>query len=192
MGASSDPYPEPAPWIICLDLQHDRPVRAKADDLPRRIAACRRLIAHARGLGWPLIHVLQAAVRGTGAPRARAAPPIEGLQPRPFETVILRSGLSAFSDQTFQALIKGAAGREIVLVSVLLGPAWLTTVLDAHDRGVRVTLVEDTLSAGALRRFSAETVRGVLLAFAGPFVRRTTSGRLIRPPAEPRPAANDS
>ena len=187
MGAPPDLFAEPVPWMVCLDLQHDHPARPTPLDRPRRIDACRRLIAHARGLGWPLIHVLQCA----SAARARPAAPIEGLQPRPFETVILREGLSAFSDPTFQALIKGADGREIFLVSVALGPAWLTTVLDAHDRGVRVTLVEDTLSVEELRRFPAETVRGVLLAFAGRLVRRTTSGRLIRPDQAPRPAAND-
>ena len=191
MADALAPSTEQTPWIVCLDLQDEKSAAPPAD-LSRRIATCRRLLAQARRLGWPLIHVLRGQGHALEAARGSRPPPIEGLQPRPFETVIFRAGLSAFSDRTFRALIKGGARREIVLVAVALGPACLATVLDAHDRGVRLTLVEDTLCAKAMRRTPAGTVRRVLLAFVAPFAGRTTSGRLFETGPMRPPAANDS
>ncbi len=104
--------------------------------------------------------------------------------------MIFRPGLSAFSSDRFQDLVETARGDDVILMSVALGPACLATVLDAHDRGIRVTLVEDTLSANAIAAAPADTVRRVLLGVAGQFVRPTTSTGLIeRLLADGRPVA---
>ncbi len=106
--------------------------------------------------------------------------------------MLFRTGLSAFSNRRFRDLVAGGR-RHVVLVGVALGPACLATALDAHDRGIPVTLVEDTLTSGATHLFPAETVRGVLLGVASPYVRRVTSTRVLQLGAAlaERPAAND-
>jgi nicotinamidase-related amidase len=138
------------------------------------------------------VHVFRVRDRSSSHAPGETRAPLEGLQPRPFETVLFRSGLSAFSDRKFASLVAGER-RQFVLVGVKLDSACLATALDAHDRGVRVTLVDDTLSAAEEPPFSSEIVRGVLLATAGRFVQRTTLARMLRlmPAGEMLAAAND-
>ncbi len=183
---SFDPPDQPSPWVVCLDLQRDPSAGQETPDLRRRIGICRVLLTQVRQAGWPLTHVLR---RPSGPGECRLQP-IEGLQPRPFEPVIFRPGLSAFSSDRFQDLVETARGDDVILMSVALGPACLATVLDAHDRGIRVTLVEDTLSANAIAAAPDGVGRRVLLGVAGQFVRPTTSTGLIeRLLADGRPVA---
>jgi nicotinamidase-related amidase len=179
------------PLVVCLDLQRDRTAAPPSNDTLQRITACQRILAHARQCNWPLIHVLRGE-EGGGVGPGDLMGPIDGLQPRPFETVLLRTGLSAFSDRRFNDLVAGARGQ-VVLMGVALGPACLATAFDAHDHGIEVTLVEDTLSVEAVRGLEPDTVRAVLQGVAGPFIRWTTSARMLRlgPPDPVRPAAND-
>jgi nicotinamidase-related amidase len=102
------------------------------------------------------------------------------LEPRPFEPVFVRPGLSAFSHQRLKEFAEAERGGELILVALTIGPACLATAFDAHDLGLRVILAEDTLAASAFGPFASATVRGVLLRAAGPFVRRTTTLELFQ------------
>ena len=164
-----------SPWVLCLDLQRDRSPPRESADSRRRIAACRRFVGLARAAGWPLVHSLQRPSAPGEAPT-----PIDGLEPKAFEPVFIRSGLSAFSHQRLHEFAEAGRGGELILVSVAIGPACLATAFDAHDRGLRVVLAEDTLTAGASGPFTSGTVRGVLLGAAGPVVRRATTLELLQ------------
>lgn len=164
-----------APWVLCLDLQRDlAPQRATAERR-RQIATCQRFLRLARAAGWPLVHSLQRSCDPAVTPT-----PIEGLEPRSFEPVFVRSGQSAFSHRRLNEFAESERGCELILVAVTIGPACLATAFDAHDRGLRVVLAEDTLAACAFGPFASATVRGVLLSAAGPFVRRTTTLELLQ------------
>ncbi len=174
MSLHADLSRDSRPWVLCLDLQRDL-APARATPVQRRqIAACQRFLGLARAAGWSLVHAFQRP----GEP-AMAPSPIDGLEPRPFESVFVRSGLSAFSHRRLKEFAEAERGGELVLVAVNIGPACLATAFDAHDLGLRVVLAEDTLVACASGPFASATVRGVLLSAAGPFVRRTTTLELL-------------
>ena len=174
-----------SPWVLCLDLQRDlAPQRATAERR-RQIATCQRFLGLARAAGWPLVHSLHRSCDPAVTPA-----PIGGLEPRPFEPVFVRPGLSAFSHRRLNEFAEAERGGELILVAVTIGPACLATAFDAHDRGLRVVLAEDTLAACAFGPFASATVRGVLLSAAGPFVRRTTTLELLQKAARTgQPAA---
>lgn len=174
MNFHAAPSRDGSPWVLCLDLQRDRAPEQATAEGRRHIAACQRFLGLIRAAGWPLVHSLQ----HSGDPAVTPAP-IDGLEPRPFEPVFVRAGLSAFSHRRLNEFAETERGGELVLVAVTIGPSCLATAFDAHDRGLRVVLAEDTLAARAFGPFASATVRGVLLSAAGPFVRRTTTLELL-------------
>lgn len=178
MRRAIDPSDRRSPWLVCLDLQPDA-TEAPPADLPRRLGLCRQIVHHARAAGWSVVHVL----RRPGAPRDRhelgAAPPYPGLEPSPFETVFFRQHLSAFSLPQFEQIALSARDAEAFTVAVSLSPACLLTAFDAHERGLRMSLVEDTMASPRIDPFDAETVRGVLLGMAGQYLRCVSVAALL-------------
>jgi hypothetical protein len=161
-------------------------------DLPRRLAICRQIMHHARAARWSVVHVLRRSDEPCERGELGAAPPYPGLEPSPFETVYLRRQLSAFSLPEFERLAQSARDNEAIAVALSLGPACLLTAIDAHERGVRMTLVDDVLSPPTLSNFASDTVRGVLLGVVGSYLRRMSAATLLDIAVEPgtRPAAN--
>lgn len=174
----------PVPWLVCLDLQPEAAAGTVPPELDRRLALCRRVILHARAAGWPVVHVLRRLSDDQAGDGLGTSAPFPGLEPAPFETVLFRRGVSAFSNRRFDELAQAARDDEAIAIALSFGPASLLTAIDAHERGVRMTFLDDTMSASAQGDFDAETVRGVLLGIA-PFVRHTSVAELIRGPTGP-------
>lgn len=174
------PQLRPTPWVVCLDLQPDATAANVPADLDGRLAICRRVIAHARAAGWSIVHVLRRFPGSRDNHNLGTAAPFRGLEPAPFETVLFRHGYSAFSNPRFGQLAEAARDEEAITVALSLGPACLLTAIEAHDRGIPMTLVDDTLCAPSLIHFDPETVRDVLFSVALPFVRRVSAAALIQ------------
>lgn len=188
MGSRQLTYQDfgPAPWLVCLDLQPGATAGTVPPELDRRLALCRQVILHARAAGWPVVHVLRRLPDARGRDGLGTWAPFPGLEPAPFETVLFRRGASAFSNPRFDELAQTARDDEAIAIALSFWPASLFTAIDAHERGVRMTFLDDTMSASAQGDFDAETVRGVLLGVAAPFIRRTSVAELIHGPAGPR------
>lgn len=172
----------PSAWLVCLDLQPEAQ-DAVPPELDRRLALCRQVILHARAAGWPVVHVLHGLPDPQDRDGLGRSAPFPGLEPAPFEPVLFRRGISAFSNSRFAELAQAARDDEAIAVALSFWPVSLFTAIDAHERGVRMTFLDDTMSAPAQADFDAETVRGVLLGMAAPFVQRTSFAELIRRPA---------
>lgn len=149
--------------------------------LERRIAACRRLLIHARMCGWDITHVHPRSA-------SHASPPVDGLQPLPSERLIYRTGVSAFSNRSFRHAIKASPEAELVLISFSLSSSCLATVLTAHDWGVPVILAADTALGsnwGSASREAAnrggevDDVALVVRSIVAPFARIAAADELI-------------
>ncbi len=170
----------PTPWLLCLDLQPDAAALSRPpEDLDRRLGLCRTVVRHARTAGWSVVHVLRRPSEPHDRHELGTTPPFPGLEPAPFETVLFRQGLSAFSHPRFDQFAQPGQDEEAFTVALSLDPACLLTAIDAHERGVRMRLLDDTLSAPAVERFDAATVRGVLLDVAEPYIRRISLAALL-------------
>jgi nicotinamidase-related amidase len=158
----------PRCWLICLDLQRDyvvpgRPRYAAENALVA--AACARVLRHARGAGWRIIHSQRRRDDGGEWPRQLFSAPIEGLRPLISEPVFFRRGLSAFADPGFAAELRAARGDEVFLVGFSLVDTCLATVMAGVDEGLSLTLLEDAIGAGAAADLAVAT-RAVLEGFA--------------------------
>ena len=174
------------PCLLCLDLQRQPGGPAVRSDADGRIARCRQLLRVARMARWPLLHALK--MEDQAQPR-----PIPGLEPLPFETVLFRQGPSAFSHRRMQELVLDVAADGLVVLAMNLDAACVATALRGHELGLRVALVEDTLSSQPVDGIAPEAAREVLLSMASPFVGRLTTTQLMGlalGPDQPQ-AAND-
>jgi len=127
--------------LLCLDavsLCADSDAEAPAAEVAWSAKAA-RLLAHARGHGWSVGHVIPRRPR-TGEARWR---PLAGLAPEPSEPVYHREQPSAFSSPDLCAALEGGRRLEVVLCGVSVRGSGLATALDALRLAVRLTIVTD-------------------------------------------------
>jgi hypothetical protein len=144
--------------LVCLDL-----VEGASPPDQRRIDSCRRVLTFARCAGWTITHLLPKTLR----PQR----PLLGLAPLPTEPVLYRAGASAFSNRSFDRIVKEQTDGEMVILSLSLSSACLGTALYAYDLDVPVILVEDALLADRQDRSGLEAIETVARSIVAPFVR---------------------
>jgi nicotinamidase-related amidase len=159
--------------LLCLDLLGP----TSASDVQTVSApfanTCRRIMAHARGAGWPVVHV-HAASRFGGGYRA-----FEGLEPLPTEPLFYRLGVSAFSSPEFRTLSRANPHAELVIVGASSDSACLATILAAFDRNLPAALVEDAVSVSPQERAGLEGFRQIISVLADPLVRFVGADTLL-------------
>jgi len=162
--------------LVCLDLhQAALPGEDEAWEghVRRCVANCRRVLGHARAWDWSIVHV-----HPRSAFRTPAAP-IAGLEPRPTEPVMLRDGVSAFSNLSFRALAAGARRAEMVLIGLSFSASGLATLFSAHDFGLPAVVVEDAVCAEPAAGSRSWSSEALLLEIAAPFARTVSADQLI-------------
>jgi len=155
---SSRPYPS-APVLVCLDLQREH--IARAPEAADYVENCKRVLRHARAVGWQIAHVQRHD--GRMAPLPEVLRPIEGLEPRPREPVFYRDGPSAFGSAGFCDYVERLGDPRLIVIGFSLDASVLFTVVSSFELGLSVTVVEGALAAPATGRFSRETAESVLL-----------------------------
>jgi nicotinamidase-related amidase len=163
-------------WLVCLDLQRDYVVPGRPRYAPANAAvaaACARVLELARDDGWRVVHSQLRADNAALWPRELFGAPIEGLRPLISEPVFFHHGLSAFTNPSFAAELRGARGDEVFLIGFSLADTCLATALAGVDEGLSLTLLEDAVGAGQSAQ-AAKVARSILQ----PFVRISSSRRL--------------
>jgi nicotinamidase-related amidase len=165
-----------APCLLCMDMQREysavgRPLHADAN--AATLAACRGVLAHARGRDWMVIHSLLEREGGLFRRGAEHARPVDQLEPLSSEQVYLRDGLSALSHPTL-ARMADRTLCEVYLIGFSLSHSLLSTAFDAASCGLRLTLVEDAVGATPVNGMTADEVKEVAKRLLAPFVNFTT------------------
>jgi nicotinamidase-related amidase len=97
----------------------------------------------------------------------------------PSEPVLYRHGGSAFSNRTFDRIIREQEDAELVILSLTLSSACLAVAVYAHELGIPVILVEDALSGSAADGLDAIATLG--RSMRTPFVQVAAVDGLIEP-----------
>ncbi|MFN3522304.1 MAG: isochorismatase family protein [Phenylobacterium sp.] len=159
--------------LLCLDLLTPPSASDVEAVSPVFVANCRRVLDHARGAGWPVVHVHAAASFGAGA---RA---IDGLELLPSEPLYHRLGVSAFSSPEFRGLVRANPQAELIIVGASLDSTCLATALAAFDRGMAAALVSDAVSVSPKEREGLDGLEQIVRALAAPFVRFVSTDVLV-------------
>ena len=107
------------------------------------LAEIRELLARARALGAPVVHV-QHRGRPGGAlfdPGKPGFQPPEGCEPAPGEAVVLKTFINAFHDTELQAVLEGLGRKALVVVGYGTHMCVSSAVREASERGYQVTVV---------------------------------------------------
>jgi nicotinamidase-related amidase len=159
--------------LVLVDLQNDNvhPDGAYASTGAAQHAVDQRLVEHvsellawARGNDMPVVHnhIVSFPGRdfgGTNAPIFRmigpdslrlgswGAAPLEGLEPRDGEPVLVRNRMSAFNGSGLDMLLRNLGVDTVVVAGVWTNMAVEHSVRDAADHGYRAVLVTDATSS---------------------------------------------
>jgi len=166
------PFVDPltAPTVVMIDLQQEYvapPRRMAVPDATEALVHCRRVLAHARTMGFPVAFMKWV----TRAPFFNAATRfsqwIDGFSPLGTEMVFERELPSCFASHDFASVMDEGAGGNIVLAGFAGESACLSTVIDAYHRGHRVTFLTDASASHALDAFTAPNVHQMLSKVLG-------------------------
>ena len=179
VGQDEEPRPR---LLVCLDLQRSAISASGSDATVGRetregLANCRRVLGHARGQDWSIVHLHHKG--GTDGGMSR---PIEGLEPRPTEPVMTRDGPSAFASRHFRDLLRGAERVELILIGFGWTTSCLATAFAARDRGMGVVVVEDAMGEDSDPADDGGRAQAAARILTGRFARMTTTDFIIGNP----------
>ncbi|HEY2706539.1 MAG TPA: isochorismatase family protein [Caulobacteraceae bacterium] len=170
--------PYASQWLICMDLQREYVVPGRPRYAPKNVevaSACARVLAQARTDGWRVVHSQLHDGQSPAEPLSMFGAPIEGLRPLISEPVFFRRGLSAFANPAFASELRGARGEDVYLIGFSLSDTCVATTLAGLDEGLRISLIEDAVGAGATPALAAAG-----LTILKPHVRLVSSHKLER------------
>jgi nicotinamidase-related amidase len=136
--------------VLVIDMQEGMADRIRAGrptatpDAPARIAA---LLAQARAVGLPVIHVLHDD-HHPESPFRKGHPDAEPMPcalPLPGEAQFWKHGSSAFHDTGLDAYLKANRITELVIAGAVAAFCVTSTVRQASDLGYKVLLPQDAL-----------------------------------------------
>ncbi len=153
--------PSALPTLVLVDLQQEYIATPRKLAVPNAKAAlshCRLALDHARKMGFPVAFTKWIC----RTPFFNAATPfcqwIEGFVPLPSEMVFERDRPSCYTSAEFSRVMDMDRGANIVLAGFAGETACLSTIIDAHHRAHRVTLLSDASASHPLTNFGADEV----------------------------------
>lgn len=169
------------PVLLCLDLQMEfvAPGRPFADPDADAVAAlCKTLIEEAREAGWSVVHAQLhqggPLIAGHGLTQS-----IKGCEPRPGEVLLRRAGVSAFAHPDLDGVLEASMGGGAYVIGFSAPLSLTSTLLDAEDRGHRLSLVEEAIGGADVSEWSAEESRALCIDTARR-IRRTVTFMELR------------
>jgi nicotinamidase-related amidase len=166
----------PAPLLLCLDLQREQAI-AGGPAVSRCIEECRRILRHARRMGWHVAHVHRQS--GLAAGLTEHCRPIEGLEPHPREPVFYRERPSAFASPAFRDLVARLGDPRIVVVGFSQQSSALFTAVASCELGLPVTVVEGALGAAGSKRSNRAEKESMLFSVLEDFTEVVSTDRLL-------------
>lgn len=150
------------PILTFVDLQQEHLASPRALAIPGTDAVlenCRAALAHARIVGLPT-----AFVRWLGRSpffNARFARWIDGFEPNPSDMIFDRTQLSCYSSREFGEIVDSAGGH-LVLCGFAGEAACLSTLIDGHHRGHKITYLFDASASHGLDGIASSQVHEVV------------------------------
>lgn len=177
----------PIPLVV-LDVQDaiDRP-NWEGKSHPGYLAAIRRLLAHWRQNGWPVLHVKHDEPTPTSSYHTHG--PWNAIKkevaPLAGEPVIVKHQNCAFVGTDLERVLRGMGASQLVLTGVVVHHSIDATVRAGKALGFGIILPSDTTTAVPVagkdgRSWDAATVHGLTLAILdGEYAEVTTSDDVI-------------
>jgi nicotinamidase-related amidase len=147
--------------VILVDYQEewrDKRSGYYIGDCRKAIAAARTVLGRARGNGVKIIFTQHIEPSPTAAFRegSKGARIVSELEPLWKEKVIVKNAVSPFYGTGLDSYLKDAGIDRLVVAGIMTNLCVRSTVSDAYDRGMLVTIVKDACASksGRMDRFT--------------------------------------
>ncbi len=168
--------------LIMVDYQNewsDRKSDYYIGRLNPAIAVAKRVLAAAREKGFVVIYTQHIEPEPTVAFKrgTKGAAIIDGLSPVKTDKVVVKNRISPFYRTGLDSFIAKRRIREIAVCGIMTNLCVRSTVSDAYDRDISVTVISDACASDSARtdRFTFDDIRRTR-----PEVRIITSREFIR------------
>jgi nicotinamidase-related amidase len=149
------------PIVVFVDMQKEylaAPRLVAIPNIESAIKNCRKILAHSRKVGLPIVFVRWL---NHSAPFFNKASPfvgwIDGFEPQRSEIVFERKCPSCYTSEGFAEFMH-QGGADVVLAGFAGEAACLSTLVDAFHRNHRMTFLTDASASHPLEAMSSEDV----------------------------------
>lgn len=151
IGAPGGPSRLAESVLLIIDAQREYvDGKLALPGITESLAAGGRLLARARALGAPVVHVLH---RGAGPifnPQTPAYQPAEPLLPQSGEAVVEKTQANAFAGTGLQEVLAATGRKNLIVIGYMTHNCISSTVRAATERGFRSTVVAAASGTRAL------------------------------------------
>lgn len=171
-----------APTIVAIDLQKEYVTQGRPfflRGIESSLDNCRGIIAEARRRAWTLVHVQHVQDGAAFNPETPFAGFIEGCQPLATEMVFAKSKLSAYTNPGFGRLMAKLKGKPVHVIGYGSTMCCLSTLVEAHRRGHRLSFVSDASYARASKDAPEAEVHKHATNIISIYAKLTMTGELL-------------
>ncbi len=170
------------PVLVLVDVQKEYVAKGRAfflETIGKSLDNIKRLLAHARKEGWKIVHMRHqqnAEYFTYGSPFSDY---IDGYEPHEGEESYTKPNFSCFSNREFQALMDKYRHEDIILAGYGATMCCLSTMVDAHHRGIELAFVGDASCARRTPRFGEQDMLEHILDIMGAFGTVVTTSQVL-------------
>jgi nicotinamidase-related amidase len=149
------------PILGLIDIQREYVTKGRPfnlDGIEPSLENCRSILEHAREAAWPVAHVRHLGATHLFNEATEWSRFVEGFEPLANEMIFTKRKLSCFSNDDFARMMETARANPVYIIGYNAQMCCLSTVVDAHHRGMRLKFVRDASWARATQRGSEAEV----------------------------------
>ncbi|MGL4285897.1 MAG: isochorismatase family protein [Phreatobacter sp.] len=173
-ASAADRLCQPAPLLICCDLQQEYVVAGRAHtmrDGEAALKSCGRLLAAWRDGLWPIAHLKRVARAAWFNPASSLTDWIPGWRPQPGELIFEHPLPSAYSSPRFADYLANLGPLNCFVMGFSLEETILSTAIEGFHRGQKLTCISDAVAGAgpdsdAEQRAYLATLMGLVARFA--------------------------
>jgi nicotinamidase-related amidase len=143
------------PLIIAIGIQREYATPGMPfflSGIGESLENCRRIIRHARILGWPVAHVRDIQDGHLFNGDVTYSEFVEGFEPLPFEMVFTKSNFSGYSCSGFCNMMEKSRNSTAYIIGYISTICCLSTIVEGYHHGHLLSFVSDASLAKATAR----------------------------------------
>lgn len=170
------------PVLILVDVQKEYVAEGRPfclETIKESLDNCQKLLQHARKNSWKVIHLRHEQNAECFARGSQFSEFIDGFEPIDGEISLIKSDFSCFTASEFTALMDKYRHEDIVLAGYGATMCCLSTLVDAHHRGLEFYFVKDATCAKRTPNFGEQDMKKHVLEILTAFSTLVTTEQVL-------------
>jgi ureidoacrylate peracid hydrolase len=168
--------------LLVVDIQKEYVTKGRPffiESIGPSIDNAKKVLSHARTLGWPIVHVKHVQKGEIFSPESPYSEYADGFRPQKGEKEFVKENFSCYSNPEFAAEMKTYYKDEIVVVGYGSTMCCLSTIIDGYHRGQKFVFVKDATCAKKGPTLSEQSLHTHATEIILPFAKVCSTHELI-------------